>query len=296
MVEPIVGVGFAGLASLGLAVQSLAVRVGTREHTVSTVVAVIFAVNLLVFVPLSAVLAYPDYGLTPPSVVAFAIAGLLGSLVARFAYFVGIARLGASRTEPLKALFPVVAVGMAVVVLGEVPSAGHLAGIVLVLGGGIGVVLEARDSPTTPTGRRLWLDLCFPLGAAVLLGIDPIFTKLGLAAGTPAVVGVTVRIAAGAVGFACYLVWRRLRTGGFPSVGFDRWLVVASLANTVYLLAYYAALVRTPVAVVTPVLGTSTLLVVAGAAAFLQSEERVTRRLIAAAVVVMVGVGLVVQG
>lgn len=291
----LVGVGFAVVAAFGLAIQSLAVRVGTRTYGVSTVVAVVFAVNLVVFLPLSVVGFATRDGLTVESVVWFSLAGLLGSLLARLAYFVGIERLGSSRTEPLKALFPVFAVGLAVAVLGEALSTWHLAGVVLVIGGGLGVVLEARDSPVTPSGRRLYVDLLFPIGAAVLLGIDPIFTKLGLDTGTPAVVGVTMRIVAAAAGFGCYLAWRRVRTGRFVTVCLDRWLLIAGIANTGYLLAYYAALVRTPVAVVTPVLGTSTLLVVVGGAAFLQSDERVTWRLVAAALVVVLGVTLVVQ-
>lgn len=61
--------------------------------------------------------------MTLRSLLAFAVAGILGSLVARLCHFVGIARLGASQTEPPKALFPVVAVGVAVVVLEEHVSA-----------------------------------------------------------------------------------------------------------------------------------------------------------------------------
>lgn len=296
MAAAFVGVGLALLAALGLTVQSLAVRVGTRAHTVSAVIAVIFAVNLLVLVPLAMAVGDPTAAMTPTAVVAFATSGVVGSLVARAAYFVGISRLGASRTEPLKALFPVVSVGLAVLLLGEGVSPAHLAGIALVLGGGIAVVVEARDSPVTGTARQFWLNLSFPLGAAVLLGVDPIVTKVGLAQGTPAIVGLAVRMVGGAAGFAGYLAWRRFRWGTLPTVTLDRWVLVAGLANTGYLLAYYAALARAPVAVVTPVLGTSTLLVVAGAAVFLQAEERVTWRLVAAALVVAGGVALVVQG
>jgi drug/metabolite transporter (DMT)-like permease len=50
------------------------------------------------------------------------------------------------------------------------------------------------------------------------------------------------------------------------------------------------------VAVVAPLLGVSTLFVVAGAGLFLQREERVTWRLGAAAVLVVAGAVLVVQG
>ena len=47
--------------------------------------------------------------------------------------------------------------------------------------------------------------------------------------------------------------------------------------------------------VVTPVLGTSTLIVVAGAAVFLQDVERVMWKLAGAALVVVSGIVLVVQ-
>lgn len=67
---------------------------------------------------------------------------------------------------------------------------------------------EARTSPVTATGGPLWHNMLFPLAAALFLGIDPIFTKLGLAEGTPALVGVTIRIGAGATGFGLYLAWR----------------------------------------------------------------------------------------
>jgi hypothetical protein len=117
MAAVLVGVAFAVLAAVGLSVQSLAVRLGTRTRSVSEVVAAIFAVNLLVLVPTAAVVAYPQYRVTTASLLAFAAAGVLGSLFARVAYFVGIARLGASRTEPLKALFPLVAVGTGVLLL-----------------------------------------------------------------------------------------------------------------------------------------------------------------------------------
>lgn len=292
----LVGVGFAVLAAVALAVQSLAVRLGTRTRSLTDVIAVMFAVNLLVFVPVAGVTAYPQYDLTPTAVGAFAVAGILGSLVARVCYFVGIAQLGSSRTEPLKALLPLVAVATAVLVLDEQVTPTLLVGVALLVAGGVAVTIESRSNPAAPTGRALWVALAFPLAAALLLGIDPIFTKLGLAEGTSALVGVTVRVLAAATGFGLYLAWRATQTGRRPGIDANRWLLAASVANTTYLLAYYAALALTPVAVVTPILGASTLFVVAGAALFLQRDERVTWRLGAAATLVVAGVVFVVQG
>lgn len=290
------GVGLTVLAALALAVQSLSVRVGTKTHSVVEVIGVMFAVNLLVLVPLAGLAAYPGYAVTLPALGAFAAAGVMGSLLARACYFIGIARLGASRTEPLKALLPLFAVIIAVVVLDERVTPVLGIGIALLLIGGIAVTLESRTSPITPTGRDLWIAVAFPLAAAVLLGIDPVFTKLGLAEGTSPLVGVTIRVVAAAAGFGVYLGWRHLRGGRLVQMRASRWLVVAAVANTAYLLAYYAALARTPVTVATPVLGTSTLFVVGGAAVFLQRDERVTWRLVGAAALVVVGVILVVQG
>ncbi|QLH81575.1 DMT family transporter [Halosimplex pelagicum] len=294
--QQLVGAAFAVLAAAAFAAQSLAVRVGTRTHTVSAVIAVVFGVNLLVLVPVAGVAAYPDYGLTPRAAGAFAVAGLLGSLLARVFYFVGIERLGASRAEPLRALVPLFALGLAVAFLGEAVTPVLLAGVALLVAGGAVVAVDSRAAPVTDTGRALWVALAFPVTAALCLGIDPVFTKVGFAEGTPALVAVTVRVFAATAGFGLYLAWRALREGRAVSVGVDRWLVGAGVANTVYLLAYYQALARTPVTVVTPLLSASTLFVVAGAALFLRGDEHVTRRTAAAALLVVVGVVLVVGG
>ncbi|WP_135366423.1 EamA family transporter [Halosimplex halophilum] len=305
--EFVVGVGFALLSALAFAAQGIAVRLGTKTRSIAAVVGAVFAVNLLVVVPAAALAASPDFGLTARAVAAFAVAGLLGSLLARVCYYVGIERLGASRAEPLRALAPLFALGAAVAFLGEFVTAARLGGVALLVGAGALVGLDSRAAPGTATGRALWIGVAFPVAAALFLGIDPVFTKLGLADGTTPLVGVAVRIVAAATAFGLYLLWRALRGGRVPalgalragrrpSLGAERWLLAASVANTVYLLAYYEALARVPVSVATPVLSASTLFVVAGAAVFLRGDERVTPRLVGAALLVVVGVTLVVRG
>lgn len=59
MADPLVGVGFAVLAAVGLTGQSLAVRRGTKTRPVSDVVAVIFVVNVLVLLPVAGVVDHP---------------------------------------------------------------------------------------------------------------------------------------------------------------------------------------------------------------------------------------------
>jgi drug/metabolite transporter (DMT)-like permease len=287
------GVVLAVLAAVGLAVQGLAVRLGTADRPVVDVLTVVFGVNVLVLLPVAAVADPPGESFTLTALAAFAVAGILGSLLGRACYFVGIARLGASRAEPLRALFPLFALGTAVVVLDETVTPGLLGGVVLLVVGGAVVASEARGSPATASGQRLWIDLSFPLMAAVLYGIDPVVTRLGLAEGTSVMTGLAVRIVAAASVFVGYLGWRAIREDYHPSVSIDRWLTVAGLANTGYLLAYFGALERAPVVVVAPVMGVSTLFVVAGAAVFLRENEQVTTRLAVGAVIVVFGVATV---
>ena len=290
------GVGLAVLAAVALAVQSLSVRLSTKDHSVASVIATVFVVNVLVLVPVTTARHYPDFGLTRVSIASFATGGIIGSLLARYSLFVGIERLGASRAEPLKSTFPLVAVVTAVVVLGERLTTSLLVGVGLLVAGAVAVSWDARASPIAGSGQNGWTDIRFPLVAALLLGIDPVFTKIGVAEGTPALVGVTVRVLAAACGFGLYLAWFRTRSRTRPIVAPTRWILLAGVANTMYLAAYLAALARAPVAAVAPILGASPLLVLLGSAVFVQGEEQVTARLGVAVAVLVAGVVLVLRG
>jgi drug/metabolite transporter (DMT)-like permease len=287
----LVGVGLALLATLSLAAQSLGVRFVTGDTGIRDVLTVVFVVNVAVLVPLGAAdVALSGSGLSTTAIVAFAVAGVLGSLLGRVCYFLGIVKLGASRAESLKSLLPLVALAGAVLVLGEVLTWPLLAGIGLLITGVLVVVSDTRQSATTETGRQLWRDVAFPLAAALLYGIDPVLSKIGLAAGGSPISGVAVRAAAAGGVFGLYLAWRAARDERVRPANLDRWLVGVAVANTIYLAAFYSALAVAPVAVVAPIVGASPLFVVTGGALFLQNQERVTPRLVVGALVVVAGV------
>lgn len=292
----LLGLALAVVAAAALAVQSIGVRLSAKDQSLTDIIAAVFAVNVVVLLPVTLILYSPDFGLTPRAVAAFAVAGLLGSLFARAALFVGIDRLGASRAEPLKSTFPLVSVAAAVVVLGERLTLPLAVGVALLVVGAAAVSWDARASDLTPDGRQAWVDVAFPLFAALLLGIDPVFTKIGFEAGTPALVGVTVRVLAAAAGFGLYLLWRRAGADALDLAWPTRWTLVVGVANTAYLAAYLAALARAPVSVVAPVLGVSPLLVLVGSALVAGSDEQVTARLGVAVSVLVAGVVLVVTG
>lgn len=288
MVEPL-GIVFALAAALAVAVTSVTVRLGTTEGPSTDVLVVVIAVNFVVFVSLAAVLYYPDYGLTPRSIVAFVLAGIVGTMLARALYYESIRRIGASRSEPIKASNPLYAAVIAVLVLGETLTGGHLAGILLIVLGVALVSAEGATSPATGEDGVPWRGLLLPFTAAFFYGLDPVFSKLGLVEGTPLLVGLAVKTVAGGAAFFGYLWWRdTLPRTGLLGPGWS-WKLAAGLGNTLFLLAYFAAIAVAPVAVVFPIMQTSPLVVAVISFLFLQRLERVTLRLVAGALIVVVG-------
>ncbi len=291
----LVGILLSALAAVLWAVHNLAVRIATAEGGVTDAITVVMVTNVVVLAPAAAIVHYPDYGLSPFSVGAFATAGVAGLLLGRICLFRGIRAIGASRTTPVVAASTLVSAALAVWLLDEIVTPARGVGILLIVGGIAAISwLMATDGDETPSFREVGIALALPLGAAVFIGVEPIFVRFGLDAGTPVLVGLAVMTSTALAG---YLLYRRLRGDviRLPARGrIRRWYVVAGLASTFGLTAYFAALEAAPVVVVIPIIQLSPLLVIAASAAFLpRSLERVTWRLAAAAVVVIIGAILV---
>lgn len=294
--DSFLGILLALVAALVTAITSLLIRIGTRKGRANDAVIVVLLCNILLIIPLAAVVYYPNYALTRVSIAAFVSAGILGTMFGRLCYYTGIEKIGSSRTEPIKASQPLHATVIAVIVLGETVGALHFVGILLVMLG-VGVISweTAHDNPGKLPKKQLWFGLAFGLGAALFYGVEPMFAKLGFGQGTPGLVGLAVKTFAATLGFFGYLWWRnalpslsKLRTND------TKWYVAAGIANSAFLMSYYAALEISPVAVVVPIVQTSPLMVVLLSFAFLPRRlEQVTWKLTAAAAVVVAGAVMV---
>lgn len=294
MLDPtiLLGVGFAAIAAFSAAVTSLGVRLGTtRGQTVHALIIVLLC-NLLLVVPLTALLYYPNYPITTRAVLAFVGAGITGTLFGRVCYFTSISRIGSSRTEPIKATQPLHATLLAIVVLSEAVRLQHLAGIMLVVAGVAVITWEMTE--TNKSGHPVkgaMSGLLFAFGAAFFFGLEAVWARSGFVEGGPLLLGLSIRIIAASIGFFGYL-WVRgmltsLSTLRVSSLG---WYIVAGIANTLFLGAYYAALQVAPVSVVVPIVQTSPLLVILLSFFFLPTRlERVSLRL-------AVGAGIIVLG
>ncbi|WP_168215990.1 EamA family transporter [Halorussus marinus] len=285
----ILGVLLAVGAAIAVAVQSVSVRVGTDDGRATDALVVVLATNILLVVPAAAVVHYPTYSLTLRAIAAFVAAGAVGTLLGRIFYYTSIERIGASRSEPLKASQPLHATAIAVVVLGERVTAGHVAGILLIVAGVAAISWETSRGDGAD-GDSSALALALPLAAAFLFGIEPTLAKVGFAEGTPILVGLAIKTVAATAGFLAYLRARN----DLPSLGAladsnAKWYAVAGLANTGFLCLYYLALSVAPVSVVVPIIQTSPLIVMVLSVAFLSRLERVTWKLLAGACIVVGG-------
>ena len=296
VVIPTAGVAFAVVAALGLATQAVFLRLATRDGRTADALVVGYAMNLLVIVPSAFVLYYPDLGLTPTSFAAFVTAGLLGSLLGRAFHFTAVSRVGASRAEAVKASQSLLAAFVALLLLGETLTPGRLGAIVLIVAGLVLLATESADDPLT--GEELGpRSFAYPLAAAVFFGLQPAVAKVGLAEGTPVLVGLGISLVSAGFGYVTLL---RVR-GALPTAAGVRpnlrHYLAAGTGTTVFMVAYYSGLAVAPVNVVVPIVQSSPLVVVFVSALALRGHERITPRLVVAASVVVVGaVGVTLLG
>ncbi|WP_162524296.1 EamA family transporter [Halobellus captivus] len=285
-----VGVFLAAFGACALAVQSLSVRYGTITSSASDALIVGLGINVLVLVPAAFLLGSPIENLTLRSLAAFTAAGLLGTMVGRAMHFEGIKRIGSSRAEPIKASQPLHASLIAVVVLGEVVTGGHVLSMIAIVVG-IAVITYEHGRSDDDTSDSGYIGIAIPFVAAFFYGIEPTFAKLGLAEGTAVLTGLMIKTVSAGLGFLIYLWW----TEGLPDPRtFERsevpWLVAAGVANTLFLLGYYGALELEPVSLVVPLVQSSPLVVILLSVLLVSDDlERITPRLAAGALIAVAG-------
>lgn len=284
----LLGVAFALLAAVCLAGQALTIRVITQRTSPTHVLLFVLVTNAVVFVPL-AVLFTESYAVTPTAVVAFATAGIVSTLIGRVFFYSGIERVGAARAEPLKASMPLHATILAVLLLNEAVSAMQFGGVLLIVGGIAVISWDGAARDTAATGTTDWIGLAFPLIGAFLFAVEPIFATIGFEEGTSVLVGLSIKAVAAAGVLASYLALRGDLPGRELFSTDVVWFVLAGIATSGFLLAYYAGLSVSRVSIVVPIMQTSPLLVAIAAALFLRGLERVTPALVVGSTVVVVG-------
>ena len=188
----------------------------------------------------------------------FAIAGIVHFVLGWLLLNVSQARIGASRTAPLITLTPLFGTALAVLIRGELPSAGALAAIAPIMVGawllasrGGGVAIE-RDSVFAFGTAFMW-SLSAVLTVEALEGLDsPLLgVTLGLLAATIALGGALV--ARGSFAVAVRSVARNtlaLKAAAAVLVAFATWFRLLALDDADVAVVLAANLVSVPVVLV----------------------------------------------
>lgn len=214
----------------------------------------------------------------------FIVAGVLQAVVRQLTY-IGIEKIGAARSGPIRASVPLWSAAIAISLLGEEMTAPVAAGTLLIFAG---IVLISWRANQAVKDFKWWY-VAAPLLAAILGGVVYPLRRYALRySDEPLYFGAVV----GVVGLLCVclylalpttkekLVWNRESLGYFIAGGF--------LESLGLLLVLYA-LSFGPVILVTPLTATLPLWVVLGGKIFLRDVEEITPRITMGALLVVAG-------
>jgi drug/metabolite transporter (DMT)-like permease len=215
----------------------------------------------------------------------FLIAGVIAPGLSQVFFVRAVQEAGAARTSVLMGTAPLVAVAIALTILGEPLSAGLLLGAGLIVGGGIALANE-RVRPAD--FRRL--GILFALVTTALFAVrDNVLRAIAKDSHVHPLVAAPVSLLAGLATVAAFLLLTR---GRAFVTGYGRSLRAFAPAGVVFGLSYallFEAYYHGRVSVVAPLVATESLWGVLFAALLLRRSELVGRRLVLGAVLIVAG-------
>ena len=265
-------------------VSAFFVRVGLRHSNNITAVLISQATGLLFCLGV-AFFSTPLHHFANRAVLYFIIAGLMGPLLGRFLFYMGIERVGASVATPVHNVKPLFSAIAAVLILGERFTASIGLGMFLMV---VGVIAISSDKSGGQRANWSKRDIIFPIMAGACFGIAHVLRKMGLNIVPDCIVGVTVQnIIALAFFPLLYAVQRQkvvLNDG-------RAWFIfgLAGLFSIIGQFFLFYALNLGQVIIVSPLTSLSPLVVFFLVGIFLKRLEKVTWKIVSGAFFIIGG-------
>lgn len=224
----------------------------------------------------------------------FALIGLVAPPVVRYLTYIGVERVGAARSDPVRALTPLFAILFAMLFLGEKAGPAVFWGTLLII---FGVYFLSREGGVPYLSGRKWrkTDLLFPFGAAVLAGLVANMRKWGGGVLPSPVLAATVAATSAIFVFGIFLGvtgrWRNVKLGRASG----KLLFLSGLLTSATDVLDLMALNRGRVSVVVPMLATTPLFIIVLSHFFLKGIEKITLYLVAGAITIIGGVELILM-
>jgi uncharacterized membrane protein len=283
-----VAVLLACLSAALFGAMTVALRVALRRSPEAELGAVV-TVGVAAVVALVAAAAEPaSRSARPRDLAFFALAGLIAPGASQLFYTLATRDAGASRTSVVVGGAPLVAVAIAIVLLGEPVELGLVVGALLIVLGGLALVGER----IRPTGFRA-RGLAFAAATALLFSTrDNLVRWYSGDARASSAAGAATALVAGTLAIGVFaLLSRRRRPRQRPTQ-----LVAFVPAGLLFGLSYvslFEAYFRGRVSVVSPLVATESLWGVLLAALVLRRSELVGPRLFAGAALIVAGGALI---
>jgi drug/metabolite transporter, DME family len=224
--------------------------------------------------------------ISPTGLGLFVLAGLLGTVGGRLLRFVSIEQIGAPIAAALTGLNPLIASGLAILLLGERVTWPIVLGTVLIVAGTALLSVDGRHVGVRP------VQLVIPLLSATFFGVVAILRKLALSQTGP-VLGTAVNATAAFVAFTIFLAVAGQRRAFVCRGRSLAYFVAAGLAENTSVFLTIVALSVGTVSVVMPLTGSAPIFVLLLSVLFLKGIDRLTPRIVLGTLLIVLGVYLV---
>ena len=224
---------------------------------------------------------------TLPPLLWYAAVGVIGPGLGRITAYIGMVRMGMSRSTTISSATPIWGTLAAIAILGEAPGAMVLLGTLGIVGGV--VLLSLRGEKSERFGSWFRGALIYPLICSVAYALPPVFAKLAYAHQATPAVGMAVSFT---VGNIVLLAGRRLIPGRGRISADARawpWLALAGAAGVASSLLLWTAFTLASVSTALPLSRIAPVWVLLISYLFMGRLERITRRDAAATLLVVAG-------
>ncbi len=263
--------------------MSVAVRIALRQLGDAELGS--FAMSSLALVLTAAVGLAVSRGADLRDAWPFLVAGAIAPGISQVFFVRAVQDAGAARTSVLMGTAPLVAVAIALTILGEPVSAGLIAGGLLIVSGGIAL---ANERVRPEDFRRL--GVFFAISATVLFAVrDNVVRAIAKGSDVPPLVAVPASLLAAVLTVSLYLAVTRRGEWARGYGAAVRTFAPAGLIFGVSYVLLFEAYYHGRVSVVAPLVATESLWGVAFAALLLRRSELVGRRLVIGAVLIVAG-------
>lgn len=236
---------------------------------------------VFIFVPLN--LLFSKY------IFIFVIAAIFAPIGGRLFSYIGISRLGVSRSIPINNSSPLFSSILAIIFLGEKMTISILVGTLLIVAG---VILLSHEKEKYINWRKR--DLIFPCIAALSFGISSNFKKFGLIYLKAPLLGAAVNVAAGFIILLIIISMTRLKQNLEFNKSSIFYYSLTGLCSGGGILMNFLALNKGNVVVVDPLVNSNSLFAIIFSYLFLKGIDVITFRIVIGAVMVFLGINCII--